>query len=114
MVADYAREFAATQPRPTALISWDAYACPLLVELQRAGLSVPADVSVMGMDDIIATRLLGPQLSSYRFPMDEMGRSATDLLIQRIEDRSRPVRHLVVNGQIVERASCTRPRTQQT
>lgn len=108
VMAEYAREFAAAQPRPTAFVSWDTYACPLLVELQRLGLRVPADVSVMGMDDIIAARLLSPQLSSYRFPMDELGRSATELLIARIEDRTSPVRHMVINGQIIERASCAK------
>jgi LacI family transcriptional regulator len=85
------------------------YACTLVDELQRLGLRVPRDVSVMGMDDMLAARLSSPQLSTYRFPMEELGRSATELLIERIKDRSRPVRHLQINGQIIERASCARP-----
>ncbi len=108
-MAEYAKEFAAAQPRPTALVTWDVYACTLVDELQRLGLRVPRDVSVMGMDDMLAARLSSPQLSTYRFPMEELGRSATELLIERIKDRSRPVRHLQINGQIIERASCARP-----
>lgn len=108
-MAAYAQEFASAQPRPTALITWDVYACTLVDEWHRLGLRVPGDVSVMGMDDILAARLSSPQLSSYRFPMEELGRAAAELLIERIEDRRRPVRHLQINGQIIERASCARP-----
>jgi DNA-binding LacI/PurR family transcriptional regulator len=114
VMAAYAREVAALRPRPTAVVSWDIYACALLVELQRLGLRVPDDISIVGMDDVVATRYSTPQLTTYRFPMDELGRSATELLIEQIKDRHRPVRHLVVNGRIVERASCAPTENKQT
>lgn len=106
VMADFARRLAAATPRPTALITWDVYACALLAELPKSGVQVPRDMSVMGMDDWVEARLATPQLTSYRFPMDEMGRSATELLIQRIQDRSRPPRHLLIDGCLIERASC--------
>ena len=108
VMAEYARELAEARPRPTALVTGDGYALTLLTEFERLGLRVPQDLSVIGRDDILAARLASPQLTSYRFPMEEMGRSATELLIERIEDRNRPVRHLLINGQLVERASCAR------
>lgn len=108
VMAEYARELAEARPLPTALVTGDGYALSLLAEFERLGLRVPQDLSVIGMDDVLAARLASPQLTSYRFPMEEMGRAATELLIERIEDRHRPVRHLLINGQLVERASCAR------
>ena len=108
VMGEYAKEIVDASARPTALVTWDVYACGLLVELLRVGLRVPQDISVIGMDDVLDARLSSPPLTSYRFPMEEMGRSATDLLIERIQDRRRPVRNLLINGLLVERASCAR------
>jgi DNA-binding LacI/PurR family transcriptional regulator len=63
------------------------------------------------MDDTALARHGTPQLSSYRFPLDDMGRTAVELLIQRIQDRARPVHHVLVSGHMVERASCAPPST---
>ena len=88
------------------MVSWDTYVLTLMEELQGLGMRVPEEFSLVGIDDMAAARRSTPQLTSYRFPMDEMGRSAIELLIQQIEDRSRPVRHLQINGQLIERGSC--------
>jgi LacI family transcriptional regulator len=111
VMAEYARQFVAARPMPTALAAYDVYARTLTDEFRRLGVHVPEDVSVIGMDDTAHARHGHPQLSSYRFPLDDMGRTAVELLVQRIEDRSRPVHHVLVNGQMVERASCASPST---
>lgn len=108
VMEQYARDFAAARPRPTALIAYDVYACTLLEEFHRLGVRVPDDVSVVGMDDMMQARMASPQLTSYRFPMDDMGRTAVELLIQKIQDPARAVHHVLINGQMVERASCAR------
>lgn len=109
VMAEYARQFVAARPMPTALIAYDVYARTFTDDLQRLGVRVPEDVSVIGMDDTTHARHGHPQLSSYRFPLDDMGRTAVELLVQRIQDRSRAVHHVLVNGQMVERASCASP-----
>jgi LacI family transcriptional regulator len=111
VIAEYAQELAAASPRPTALMTGDPYACDLLREFSRLGIRVPHDLSITGMDDIAEARASRPQLTSYRFPMEEMGHSATDILIERIQDRDRPIRHLLINGQFMERASCATVKT---
>jgi LacI family transcriptional regulator len=105
-MAQFARRIIDAKPRPTALISWDTYACSLLRLLQQHGRSIPDDMSIIGMDDILAAQTATPQLSSYRFPMEDMGHSATELVVERIKDRSRPVHQIIVSGKIVERATC--------
>ena len=106
VMAEYARQVAAARPRPTAIVTWDIYALSLMAELQQLGLRVPEEISLIGMDDTMEARLATPQLTSTRFPMDHMGRAATELLLQQLRDRSRPVTHLLINGQLIERGSC--------
>ncbi len=106
VMAAYVKKIVQASPRPTALISWDVYACSLLSLLQEHGLRVPEDISLIGMDDTLDSQKSRPQLSTYRFSMEDMGRSATELLIQRINDRSRPVHQIMIDGKLIERATC--------
>ncbi|MFD7012267.1 substrate-binding domain-containing protein, partial [Rhodococcus jostii] len=47
---------------------------------RRRGLSVPADVSVVGFDDSAFMTVTEPPLSTVRQPIEAMGRAAVDLL----------------------------------
>ncbi|WP_246042513.1 LacI family DNA-binding transcriptional regulator [Streptomyces globosus] len=47
----------------------DEYALLLMAALHDAGLRVPADVAVIGADDLLLGRLLRPRLSTVRFGM---------------------------------------------
>lgn len=58
-----------------------------------AGLTVPADVAVVGYGDLaLATESLTP-LTSVRQPKDALGRLATELLLGEIENNSAPHHH---------------------
>lgn len=106
VMAQFAAQIAEANPRPTALITWDIYACSLLPLLQERGLRVPEDISIIGMDDTLKSQMAAPQLSTHRFPMEDMGRSATELLLERIQDRNRPTHQLQISGKLIERATC--------
>jgi len=106
VMAEYARRIASADPRPTAVMTWDVYACALMAEFQRQGMRVPQDISVIGMDDTVAATFASPPLTSYRFPMEEMGQCAVELAIQRIRDSARASRHMLVDGQRSNRSSC--------
>lgn len=106
VMAEYAKQIVDASPRPTALVTMDTYACSLVPLLQNHGLRVPEDISVLGMDDLVEGQILTPQLSTYRFSMEDMGRSATELLIERVKDRSRSVHQVLINGSLIERATC--------
>ncbi len=69
--------------RPGALICLnDRIALGAYQSIQRAGLRVPWDVSVVAFDDSVMAGWLQPGLSSVALPHYEMGRLATDLLIK--------------------------------
>ncbi|KRO03850.1 ribose operon repressor [Levilactobacillus paucivorans] len=64
----------------------DETAMGLIRGLHEAGKRVPEDVSVMGYDDIDFDEYIVPKLSTVHQPVVTMGRQATMLLINRIQN----------------------------
>ena len=90
----------------TAVVSFnDRSGLAMLSELASHGVEVPADVSVVSWDDTDLTRVSKPPLTSVRMPVDELGRTAAELLIAALDDPAAPatVRDLPV--ELVVRAS---------
>ncbi|MER5726810.1 LacI family DNA-binding transcriptional regulator [Streptomyces sp. NPDC002138] len=56
--------------------------------LREAGRRVPEDVALVGVDDSAVARLMDPPLTSVRQPIEEMGRTMTRLLLQKIAEGS--------------------------
>ncbi|MFH7594165.1 LacI family DNA-binding transcriptional regulator [Streptomyces racemochromogenes] len=54
--------------------------------LREAGRRVPEDVALVGVDDSVVARLMDPPLTSVRQPIEEMGRTMTRLLLQKIAE----------------------------
>ncbi len=78
---------------PTALFVWsDDDAFTSMKVLSDMGLRVPRDVSVVGFDSCQSCELFNPPLTSVRQPIDEIARTATELLIEvvRGEPTARP------------------------
>ncbi len=64
--------------------------------LRSAGRLPGHDVAVVGFDDSPAAALLAPPLASLHQPLEEAGRTCTDLLLRRLrEPRAEPARHLL-------------------
>ena len=64
--------------------------------LKDAGLSVPADASVVGFDDILSAAYSTPSLTTVRQPLFEMGCRGAQLLLERIADREKSQPHEIV------------------
>ncbi|MGG5752173.1 LacI family DNA-binding transcriptional regulator [Zafaria sp. Z1313] len=52
-----------------------------LTALREAGLRVPDDVAIAGFDDIPTLADMHPSISTVRLPLEEMGRSAGELIL---------------------------------
>jgi LacI family transcriptional regulator len=61
-----------------------------LKTLSRRGFIVPKDVAIVGFSNTDIAELVDPPLTLLRQPAEEMGRAATELLLQLIESK-RPV-----------------------
>jgi DNA-binding LacI/PurR family transcriptional regulator len=92
----------------TALFAFnDMSAMGAIRALREAGLHVPADVSVVGFDDIQSAAYQNPGLTTVRQPLREMGRIAAETLLQRIR-RSGPDGHsaeIMVEPELVIRGT---------
>ena len=53
--------------------------------IKEYGLRIPEDVSVASIDDIDTAQYLTPSLTTAHIPLDEMGKMAAKILIDRIE-----------------------------
>lgn len=87
------REFLQSTPknRPTAVVAMnDIAAMACMRAAVETGLSVPRDLSIVGVDDIPLCEYLPTTLSSIRQRYKKITQEAADLLIQRIEHPDAP------------------------
>lgn len=92
-------------PRPTAVLCVnDAVALDVLRRLESAGVRVPADMSVVGYDDLQFAARLSPPLTTVAQPTYQLGYAAADLLLD--EARSDHThREVLFQPSLVARAS---------
>ncbi|HEQ71859.1 MAG TPA: response regulator [Spirochaetia bacterium] len=83
----------------------DVMAIGAMRELQRRGLNVPKDVSVIGFDDVIRCLNVFPPLTSVRQPSFRQVRLAVQMAIDLASGRSVPETTLLPTSLVV-RASC--------
>ena len=82
----------------------DLMAIGLMEELGRLGMSVPTDVSVVGIDDIELSRRTRPRLTTVATPTPAAGRAAVDMLLQHGDDR-RTTAQITLQTELVIRDS---------
>ncbi|RRK02461.1 LacI family transcriptional regulator [Opitutaceae bacterium TAV3] len=75
---------------PTALITSDVFALPLLHRAASAGITIPRQLSIVGIDNTSACPLMTPALTSLDQPFEEMTRVAVDLLLRRMSSPGEP------------------------
>ena len=102
-----ARTLLARRHLPQAVVcANDQMAIGVLRELQRGGIRVPADVAVTGFDDVHASQVIEPQLTTVSQPIRELGVRATHRLLARIDNPALPPAVEVLPTRLVIRASC--------
>jgi DNA-binding LacI/PurR family transcriptional regulator len=87
----------------------DQMALGLLRALAEHGRQVPADVSVVGFDDIPESAYFLPPLTTVRQDFGDLGRQALRLLLDRISDRQVSSDRLPLPPELVVRASTASP-----
>lgn len=103
-------EALASRSAPTAIVTTDeTMTLGALDGVRQLGLDVPADVSVVGFDDLPWTTLIQPPLTAIAQPVQEIGGSAARQLLRRIAGFDGPPETLVLRTTFVLRGS-TGPR----
>jgi DNA-binding LacI/PurR family transcriptional regulator len=96
----------------TALFAFnDLAAIGAIRAIGEAGLRVPADVSVIGFDDIPSAAYTRPSLTTVRQPLLKMGEIAARTLLEQIEQRSEYVPEIAIEPELVVRESTAKAPT---
>ena len=104
-----AKELFALAEPPTAIFAGnDRQAAGVYRAFRELGVSVPADVSVVGFDNLPFTELLSPPLTTVHAPRLELGRTAASMLLRLMNGEHLDVPRVVLPTQFVERQSCRR------
>jgi DNA-binding LacI/PurR family transcriptional regulator len=113
-MADVGRQLAGriatARARPTGVVAVnDLLAFGLLAGLRDAGLAVPRDVSVVGMDGLFLSALTAPALTTVQLPVPEMATTIVERLIVRMADPAVAAREFLFSPSLVERDSVAAP-----
>ncbi|MGI8880791.1 MAG: LacI family DNA-binding transcriptional regulator [Jatrophihabitans sp.] len=101
----------ARMPEVTAIFAAnDHIALGLYRALQERGRAVPADISIVGFDDVPEAAYYLPPLTTIRPDFGEVARRTLAILLDRIQGvRARPTRAMIA-PQLIERDSVAAPR----
>jgi LacI family transcriptional regulator len=101
------RQLMSREDRPSALfVANNLMTVGAMMALQEMGLTIPDDVAYVGFDDFDWAAFLRPQLTMIAQPTYEIGRTAAQLVIERIgQDTERPPRRIALGGRLMVRES---------
>ena len=98
------RELLELDDKPTVIIYPDDYSLlGGITEIERNGLRIPDDISIVGYDGIKLSRLLRPIVTSFVQDSEEIGRQSARKLIEIIENpKTSLAERIVVKGYLQE------------
>ncbi len=82
--------------------------------IQERGLHIPDDIAIGAFDAINWMSLIKPELTVVAQPTYQLGQAAANLLLQRLEDHTRPVQEVILQTQLLIRQSCAHHTTEET
>jgi LacI family transcriptional regulator len=96
---------------PTAIFaSNDVMAMGAMDAIRSRGLRVPQDVSILGFDDIPQAAMVRPALTTVRQPLEQMGRLATQMLIDQLKNPEKQIGRIELPTQLIVRDSTSTPK----
>ena len=101
---------ACSAERPTAIFSAnDRMAIGAMRAIDEAGLRVPADISIVGLDDIEVAAFQTPPLTTVRQSFTEMATLGVQLLLDVLAGKELAEKHIVLKPTLVVRQSTAPP-----
>lgn len=99
-------EFILPEEMPTAFIcNCDEVAYYLIQHLNKQGIKVPEDVSVVGFDDYLHATLSSPRITTIQVDVETMAKEAARAIIKKIENHQYHLGRKVIQGKLVIRDS---------
>lgn len=102
-----AQQLLAKSPRPSAIFcANDEIALGALYEIKKAGLRVPEDISIVGLDNIRYSEICDPPLTTVEQPALQIGEHSMRRLLKLIAGESDGPNMEILPHRLVERQSC--------
>ncbi len=96
-------DFTLPEKLPTAFVcNCDLAALILIEKLEKIGVRVPEDVSVVGFDNYCYKKLEGIQLTTFEYDPTALAQISVNTLIRRIESGNEPKGIQIIKGEIIE------------
>ena len=93
---DRIRQLLRQDALPTAfLCAGDVFAVYMMRCAKELGIQIPADISIMSLDDLLISRYMDPGLSTMTFPKEQLGEQAMRLLYRIIQGEEYNKRNLI-------------------
>jgi DNA-binding LacI/PurR family transcriptional regulator len=106
---DFTNELLALPHPPTAIFTGNnLLTLGALSAIHERGLRIPDDIGVAAFDEMDWMPFVRPALTVVAQPTYELGRTAVDLLLQRMEDPDRPYQEVVLSAALHIRESSNR------
>ena len=83
----------------------DIYAVVMMAALKESGFRIPEDISIMGFDDNLYSRICTPRLTTVHQDADEKGRVAAQTLVGMITGREPASKKILLETHLVIRGS---------
>jgi DNA-binding LacI/PurR family transcriptional regulator len=101
-----AKQILARNLRPTGIVAMnDMIATGFILDLQRRGIRVPEDISVVGIDDMFLSAIIGPGITSVKLPLKEMAKTMVNRIIYRLNNPHAQTEEFIFPPQLVLRGS---------
>jgi len=84
---------------------WDGVALGTMVSLQKRGIIIPEEISVLGYNDSKLYTLFTPAISSFHDPQEEMAEQSVKRLVEMIEQGFSSTEGILIRGRVHERNS---------
>ncbi|MDC7222494.1 MAG: LacI family DNA-binding transcriptional regulator [Spirochaetales bacterium] len=103
------RWISSLERRPTALFACnELMALGALRGLEKAGLAVPRDISLVGHDNTPYAALVKPALTTVEMNMAELGAAAARRMVERLEGGEQAPRRILFSPELIVRESTAR------
>ncbi|PSW25891.1 HTH-type transcriptional repressor PurR [Photobacterium swingsii] len=101
-----AEQFIAMKERPTAIFCFnDIMAMAMISTFVQHGIRVPEDISIIGYDNIELAPFFSPPLTTIHQPKRRLGKTAIEILMERVKDKKHENRIFEMSPELVVRKS---------
>jgi LacI family transcriptional regulator len=92
---------------PTAIFACnDMMAFGVMDAARDRGMHIPADISIIGFDDIAQAALAHPPLTTVRQPLEQMGRIASQIILDMLRDSNFERKRIDLPTELIVRETC--------